>query len=554
MLLLSRFWYLILATVAAIAVAAALLAQGIINRQSDSRVEALLRRDRIELDAMLSLEARRRMDSIAFITVEPAIAGVLRKAASVNDSGRLGKLNSEAKDAMNGHFKSLAEAAPGDEMLENKIKRIKPDIAMAVDREGRIIAQTGPLTANPPGTSMATFPLIKRTLLGYVRDDVWVYDRYVYRMAGRPVIYGGQYAGAVVHGYKIDEAFVEKLAKSLGGASLAFFYGTTILSGYSPSDLEGAPTREQIAASLQKVLNDPKFKKGGCTDRYELQGDSFAIYSLVKGSAAEAQVGYAIARPRSLFASPRQLFDSATDDDVASLPMGQLIGGAVVLFLAGLIWLFFEHDRPFLLLIRKTEEIVRNERDRLIITEWRTAYRKMADTINQAIDREVEKAAELMPSSRKKVDLDEILGPTPDTTSGDAFFGFSGEQKSQAGSAEIPEAPPAAAKPPSALQKKAPPAPPRPGAAPSAGKAPAPAAPAAEEFDEEKHFKEVFGKYLATRKECGESVDGMSYEKFSVTLRKNRDQILSKHDAKAVRFTVYVKAGKASLKASPIKK
>jgi hypothetical protein len=81
-----------------------------------------------------------------------------------------------------------------------------------------------------------------------------------------------------------------------------------------------------------------------------------------------------------------------------------------------------------------------------------------------------------------------------------------------------------------------------------------PAAPAAEAFDEQTHFKEVFEQYLATRKECGESVEGMTFEKFSATLRKNRDQILSKHEARAVRFTVYVKAGKASLKASPIKK
>ena len=103
MLLLSRFWYLILAAVAAIAVAAALLAQGIINRQSDSQVESQLRRDRVELDAMLSLEARRRMDSIAFVTVEPKIAGVLRRAAAISDVGRLGKLNAEEAPSLAAH-------------------------------------------------------------------------------------------------------------------------------------------------------------------------------------------------------------------------------------------------------------------------------------------------------------------------------------------------------------------------------------------------------------------------------------------------------------------
>ena len=56
------------------------------------------------------------------------------------------------------------------------------------------------------------------------------------------------------------------------------------------------------------------------------------------------------------------------------------------------------------------------------------------------------------------------------------------------------------------------------------------------------------------RKECGESTDGLSYEKFESTLNKTRDQVLTKHPAKSVRFTVYVKEGKAALKAAPVKR
>ena len=32
--------------------------------------------------------------------------------------------------------------------------------------------------------------LVKRALQGYLRDDVWVYDRRVYRVAARPVMAG----------------------------------------------------------------------------------------------------------------------------------------------------------------------------------------------------------------------------------------------------------------------------------------------------------------------------------------------------------------------------
>ncbi len=77
-------------------------------------------------------------------------------------------------------------------------------------------------------------------------------------------------------------------------------------------------------------------------------------------------------------------------------------------------------------------------------------------------------------------------------------------------------------------------------------KAPAPS-------DEEGHFREVFEQFVEAKKQCGEPTSGLTYAKFSQTLRKNRDQIVTRHGAARVRFTVYVKEGKAALKATPVK-
>lgn len=74
-----------------------------------------------------------------------------------------------------------------------------------------------------------------------------------------------------------------------------------------------------------------------------------------------------------------------------------------------------------------------------------------------------------------------------------------------------------------------------------------------EQAAEEAHFREVFQQFLETKRQCGESVVGLTFEKFVVTLRKNKEAIVSKHGASKVRFTVYVKDGKAALKATPIK-
>ncbi len=76
---------------------------------------------------------------------------------------------------------------------------------------------------------------------------------------------------------------------------------------------------------------------------------------------------------------------------------------------------------------------------------------------------------------------------------------------------------------------------------------------AAAENPEEVHFQEVFREFLQTREACGEGGDGLTYERFALKLRKNREQLVTKYSCRTVRFQVYVKEGKAALKATPIK-
>ncbi len=70
---------------------------------------------------------------------------------------------------------------------------------------------------------------------------------------------------------------------------------------------------------------------------------------------------------------------------------------------------------------------------------------------------------------------------------------------------------------------------------------------------DEEHFHEVYLEFVAQREKCGESADGLTYERFATKLRKNRDQLVAKYACRTVRFQVYVKDGKAALKATPVK-
>ncbi|NOK21808.1 MXAN_5187 family protein [Corallococcus carmarthensis] len=76
---------------------------------------------------------------------------------------------------------------------------------------------------------------------------------------------------------------------------------------------------------------------------------------------------------------------------------------------------------------------------------------------------------------------------------------------------------------------------------------------AAVALSEEQHFQDVFREFVTTRERCGEQADGLTYDKFVQKLRKNKEQLVTKYACKTVRFQVYVKEGKAALKATPVK-
>jgi hypothetical protein len=70
---------------------------------------------------------------------------------------------------------------------------------------------------------------------------------------------------------------------------------------------------------------------------------------------------------------------------------------------------------------------------------------------------------------------------------------------------------------------------------------------------EEAHFHDVYRDFVQTRERCGEPPENLSFEKFAAKLRKTKDQLMQKHPYKSVRFQVYVKEGKAALRATPVK-
>jgi hypothetical protein len=83
--------------------------------------------------------------------------------------------------------------------------------------------------------------------------------------------------------------------------------------------------------------------------------------------------------------------------------------------------------------------------------------------------------------------------------------------------------------------------------------APAAEPPAEAAWDELGDWRKVYEEFLALKRQCGEPTQNLTFEKFQGTLQRNKDALVARHNCARVKFTVYIKEGKAALKASPVK-
>ncbi len=615
-MVLSRFWYLVLSAVAAVCLGVLLLAFTAYNRARDEDTEALLVKDRVLVEALLKIDARARIDALHGIAADSDVRSSLRRANGRRSDEAIGEIRPGLRDKLR--------------RLNDQLREVKGDILAALDARGKVIAQVG-FDENPPiGTGYGEFPLVEAALRGYLRDDMWRLDDKVYRMAARPVIDGGDYAGAILHGMELNEDLSRRLRGAIV-ASVSFYREGTIIAAFTPPPAEGpSPSPGEVAAGITTVLASAEYQRDGRSGLVPIGQQFVGIYARVTGQAADAGVGYAIVRARTHLDSPQAFVEQAPSQDTAALPWGMLAGGGFGAFLIGMAFVFIERDRHLKRLRGGIESLRGHEHDRIDVTRFRGAYRKLAMGINDGIDRAVEAKTKQLKAAGPSIGS--ILGPDSGAKSSPFFEEPSAEDvpppppapggaspfdkppaarpappmpatpaaaplpvSAPAARPAPPPPPPARPAPPPAPARPPPPAPPRPaprapvqgpppglppidelGAAmktplpstmPMSGErtmigtgdgsaaAPMPRGPVAlsPEEQEMEHFREVFTEFVRIKRECLEPVEGLTFDRFLVTLRKNKDALVTRYGCKTVRFQVHVKDGKAALKATPVK-
>ncbi len=564
-MLLSRFWYVLLGLLAGALVFVLYLAQSMYNRQGSRAMGEGLSADSQVVSWYLKSDARDRAAHLISFALDGSIAKNLADS-SASDS----KVPEKAHDAVQAALAKVALTIPKDQNF---------DAVFAVDQHGRVVAHLGYEQATGD-FELGGYPVVADALHGFIRDDTLVLDR-VYRVVARPVEYdlGQAPAGAIIGARIIDDRFARELSERTGAAVAFYASGARVASG-APEGFDKSQL-DMIVSDLGDLDNDSDYKTKGRSQLRIIGKTIGVVYSKLPGEAWALGAGYVVGRTALTLETPLAFFGAADDKDKASAKV-PIVAGIIILCAGlGLLFSFLEHSRPLSLFKREVRRLAKGEEQALAPSKFGGALRTVASDVNDAIDLAVGKSG----GTRRAADLSQVLGDLPAEPQMSAFS-FPGDAAGSKPKA-APPAPPAAPSPPLAVttariptarsapdadtdvvssvadfdadKKRLPAPPPRPGGAPVAptpARAAAPSAPRATTSTQDGQNTEwvhVFEEFYATKQRCGESVNGFTFDKFQNTLKKHRDAIIERHGVRRVKFSVYVKDGKAALKASPIR-
>ncbi|MCP4674520.1 MAG: hypothetical protein GY854_03180 [Deltaproteobacteria bacterium] len=555
----SKFWTLLLALSVGLMLAIILLGKDLVNRERIGSTTEILYKEMTKTDVALKLHARERLDVLLTLALDRDVRKFLYTASAGPE--KASKIRSQLLSILRKRNKELGNYTA--------------DLLVALNMKGEAICQVGK-NEREHGYNLAGFPAVDAALRGYVRDDVWKISNDVLLIGARPVIEQGRYVGVLVHAMKVNDKLATDLSPSV---QLAFFTGN-VMSAVGSLKTKGIEKAQgaHIIKPLDKVLKSERFKKEGYSDVERIgtpDQEFLAVYSKVRGEAASNEVGFALVMPVERMTTATEFYDKAGTQDIDALPKVWLIVGIVLAFILGWLWNYLEGERPLSRLLKSINALEKSDpKDQLNIYKFRRKTRKIAAAVNSMIDFKLRAVLENTDNSSKNIDS--ILGKSKDVRLSSASFKFA-----EPSASEVPPPPPAddgkdsddkkdenpKPPPPSAPNDVLPKAPntafssPKPPPAPPSGaqKPPAPTPPAADSApamspeEEQEYFHEIYDKFIELKKKLDEPTEQLTFERFLGTLKKNRDTLMARYDCKQVKFQVYEKAGKASLKATPVK-
>ncbi len=547
-MLLTRFWNVLLSLLLGAAVFVLYLAVSMYNRSGSRTMAERLSSDTQVVSWYLKEDARQRAAQLIPFAVDQELARALSKSTEAE-----AKVPESSRDKVGAALRKVNDRIP---------EELAFDAVFAVDQHGRVVSHLGyGQMAGLDDFELGGYPVVADALHGYIRDDTLVLDR-MYRVVARPVeLEAGQApAGAIIGARIVDDRFARELSKRTNAAIGFFARGQRVSSG-APEGFDKSQL-DQIIGDLELLEQDQAYREKGRSKVRTINGMIGVQYSRLPGEAWALGAGYAVARLPDQVGGPLGFFQRSDDKDKAAANWMLAALLALVAAGLGLGFSFLEHTRPLQVFRGEAMRLAKGELDQLHPSKFRGIYRKIASDLNDGIDQVAAKGG----VPRKAADLTQVLGDIPDQPQMSAFS-FPGDAPSSPGVASSPGAAKALPSAPGRSVPKPTPAGTEPQSAPGGPpprrpppgrphRGPAqPEASADEPALDEKaaEWQAVYQEFVATKQQCGEDTENFTYEKFEQTLKKNEQAILTKHAASRVKFTVYVKDGKAALRASPIR-
>jgi hypothetical protein len=550
----SRLWLVLLSIVAALATAAALLAPRPLADELDQETTRRLERAQQATAWFLRVNARQWMDTVAHDATDAVLVNGLQEAT-----------------------KGPADLAMVHKTVQERLRafaeKAKVDVVMATDGKGRVIARAG-LDEGVYKDFVEGLPLVSDALRGLRGDDTWSLDGKLYRVAASPVIAPGKYVGCLVMGQEVGAALAQSLASMMGVEVAFLLRGRLIAASTQLPVAQQLPlSANEQAALMQKEGRSPALSLG------DGEGRHLAVLAPFSGEAAAHGAIYALLAARPPTESVTGLMARLLATDPQTLPWSALApvgGGLVLALLLAFLLLRLEATGPLKRLVRDSQALARGELPRIQDALYPGTLGQIARAVNTTLDRLGSRPASPLPAPTRR-------GPAQPGGLFDEQPGASATQDDK----DTPLPKPLPARPMEDSQPQPFPLPPpvkkerkvtvrgigpetRP--APSLGElkyddseqtevtgnsydsmlAEADSgAPARVADPLEAELRAVFHEFLQTKHTCGEPTATLTYEKFSDKLRTQRAQLIAKYSCQTVRFQVYIKDGRAALKATP---
>jgi len=589
---LSKIWFILIALVAAIAATFALIAPLPFERRLGALEGQRLDRAQYAAEQMFKVDAHKWIDHVSKLGRDAILA--------------------ESLDAAS---RGSGESQVIHRTIQDRFRTLIPDLAsggidsiVAIDTKGRVIARVGE-EEKEYGDYIGGAEIIADALRGYLSDDVWGVGGRLQRLAAAPVLSKNRdrIVGAVYVSAETGPALVERLKRNLDVDVALLLRGKVIASSRGPAELDALP--ELITRHSKEIETAKRTQPIAMTVGKQ---DLIVVAAPFPGQAGEQQAYYALIGEHPANSGLAALFANAKSDDLkwGQFPWLPILFGAAGMIAIGLFLQRLEVENPLGRLRREIQKLASGDVHKIHDSSYGGKVGGLARDINAAVERFTHAPTQRSDMAGK--DLNAILGPsggsTFDLPAADSAFSsppppaFAPPPSTSSSFAPPPPsfAPPplpSFAPPPapsfsepqpfnaaalgfggnggssggSSMQASADPLP-LPGTTkpapwgqslPSSAFEPPPApgsdgdatrvVPYDQEDEEEAHFLHVFDDFVALKRDCGESTAGLTRDKFLQKLRDNKASLVAKHNCRTVRFSVYVKDGKAALKATPVR-